>query len=79
MAEPKNEMQYPGKKNFKGPSGSKSESKPHGGSPWAYGRPSGAEHTRTASSAGTSKPSLKKPSASVSKPLYAGNKDRSGI
>lgn len=76
MAEPKNEMQYPGKKNFKASGHSNVKGNP-GSSPWLYGRPVSADHTRTSSNKQGIGPA--KPSAKIAKPLYAGNKDRSGI
>jgi hypothetical protein len=47
------------------------------GSPWAYGRPNEAGHTRRSSNKQAVGPA--RPSADRAKPLYAGNKDRSGI
>jgi hypothetical protein len=47
------------------------------GTPWTGARPNGPEHTRTSSNKNGLGPA--KPSAKKANPLYAGNKDRSGI
>jgi hypothetical protein len=46
------------------------------GSPWAYGRPNDASYNRKSSNKQGVGPA--KPGAGIAKPLYAGNKDRSG-
>lgn len=89
MSEPANEYQYPGKKNFRGPSGSKSGEgvKPKAsGSPWTGGRASQSEgkdyskdYSRKGSDYGSGATGPKKPSAERATPLYKGNKDREGI
>ena len=89
MSEPKNDMQYPGKKNFRGPSGSKRGPgvAPHAsGSPWSGSRQSqsegkdySADYSRKGSNQGSGATGPKKPSAEKPSPLYKGNKDRSGI
>jgi len=73
MAE-KNEMQYPGRKNFSGPKGSKSGfgvAPKASGSPWSGGRPVDAGHSRRASQ--PSKPSDSRPSSLFGRKEQSGN------